>query len=123
MEQISDNQQFLDRDQINRAVERLQRRGAQVVQAAKRALEEGAGSIVNDAKSRAPVKTGKLRDSIHYTVTDDGGAVEISADVPYAKIVEYSPKINHPFLKPAIDAQTRRVNQLIKQAIEDSAER
>ena len=123
MEQISDNQQFLDRDQINRAVERLQRRGAQVVQAAKRALEEGAGSIVNDAKSRAPVKTGKLRDSIHYTVTNDGGAVEISADVPYAKIVEYSPKINHPFLKPAIDAQKSRVNQLIKQAIEDSAER
>ena len=79
--------------------------------------------IVNDAKSRAPVKTGKLRDSIHYTILEDGGAVEISADVPYAKIVEYSPKINHPFLKPAIDAQSRRVNQLIKQAIEDSAER
>ncbi|MBQ9486521.1 MAG: HK97 gp10 family phage protein [Selenomonadaceae bacterium] len=92
-------------------------------------MEEGAGLIVNDAKSRAPVKTGKLRDSIHYTVLEDGGAVEISADVrnssgvPYAKIVEYSPKINHPFLKPAIDAQSSRVNQLIKQAIEDSAER
>ena len=117
----------MDRQQINRAVERLRRRGEGVVQAAKSALAEGARLIVDDAKSRVPVKTGKLRDSIHATPKEDGGAVEISADarnskgIPYARLVEYSPKINRPFLKPAIDANAARVNQLIKTAIENSS--
>ena len=47
----------------------MRRRGEGVVQAAKTALAEGARLIVDDAKSRVPVKTGKLREQFNI-ITD-----------------------------------------------------
>ena len=119
----------MDREQINRAVASLRRRGEGVAQAAKEALKEGGDLIVADAKSRVPVRTGALRNSIHYEIKEDGGAIEIKADArnskgrPYGYMVEYSPKVNRPFLKPAVDANAAQINQMIKAAIEDSAPR
>ena len=120
------NHHWVDSEDIRRAVNHLQARGNQVLSAAKEALKQGADLIVQDAKSRVPVKTGKLRDSIHAIEKEGGAVQELTADaknasgIPYGKIVEYSPKINRPFLKPAIDANARAVNQKIAQAIQQS---
>lgn len=117
------NRQWIDRDEIRRAVEHLRNRGARVLTAAKQALKEGVDEVVRDAKTRVPVKTGKLRDSIHSMEKENGAVQEITADaknekgIPYGKIVEYSPRINHPFLKPALDAHQSAINRKIADAI------
>ncbi len=74
------SRQWVDSDDIRQAVNHFQRRGEHVLQAAKNALREGAELIVNDAKSRVPVKTGKLRDSIHAIEKENGAVQEIIAD-------------------------------------------
>lgn len=123
----NNNRQWVDSDNIARAIESLRRKGDNVVTAAKQAFKQGVGEIVTDAKSRCPVKTGKLRESIHYVEKENGAAYEIIADarnskgVPYAKIVEYSPKINQPFLFPALDANKTRVTNLIRDAVNQSS--
>lgn len=111
---------------IDRVMENLRRKGDEAVTAAKTALREGVNNIVNDAKSRCPVKTGKLRDSIHAESLEDGAIYKITTDaknddnVSYAQYVEYSPRINRPFMHPAIDANISRLSNGIKNAIRNS---
>lgn len=124
---MSNYRQWIDSQDIRRAVSHLQAKGERVLAAAKQALKEGAQLIVDDAKSRVPVKTGKLRDSIHAIEKEGGAVQELTADAknesgkPYGKIVEYSPRINRPFLKPALDAHAHEINQKIAQAIQQNS--
>ena len=107
----------------------LQDYGKQVADAAKKALADEAEIIANDAKSRCPVKTGNLKESIHTVPNKTGTRVYIVADatdkdgVPYGKVVEYSPKIQKPFVHPALDAHkdeiSSKVADAIKQALHD----
>lgn len=111
-------------NEINNIAATLRRRGARIEQAAKGALLDGVKEIVRTAKFLAPVKTGNLQESIHYEQEDaDAGLVfKIVADAkneqgkPYARIVEYDPRINKPFLYPAINKTADRINEKIKQA-------
>ena len=96
--------------------------------AAKVALKEGVDLIISDAKNRCPVRTGKLRDSIKAESLDDGAAYEISADaknddgVAYGQFVEFSPKINKPFLYPAVDANIDAVKNKVRTAIQNGGD-
>lgn len=65
-------------------------------------LERLGTEITTDAKAAAPVRTGKLRDSIDYEVRGD--TVQISAGVDYAIYVEEGTRYMHaePFLRPAL---------------------
>lgn len=109
--------------EITQIMQNLRRRGRDIEQAAKQALRESAEEIVQDAKSRAPVKTGNLRDSIHAIEENEGLSYKIVADAineqgkQYAKIVEYSPKINKPYLFPAIEDNRNNINRRIAQAV------
>lgn len=109
---------------VNAAVERLRAKGEDVLLAAKSALRDGVDLIIADAKSRCPVRTGKLRDSIKAVDVASGAAYELTADaknengVAYGQFVEFSPKINKSFLYPAIDANIGAVKQDIRQAIQ-----
>lgn len=100
--------------------------GEHVVDAAKAALKDGADMVAADAKNRCPVKTGKLRDSIKAVPNRDGSVYEIEANaqnngVYYGAIVEFSPKINKPFLYPAMDANRQTVYELVSAAITNAA--
>ena len=107
----------------------LQDYGKQVADAAKKALADEAEIIANDAKSRCPVKTGNLKESIHTVPNKSGTRINIVADatdkngVPYGRIIEYSPKIQKPFVHPALDAHrdeiSGKVADAIKQALHD----
>lgn len=98
--------------------------GEEVLQAAKDALKAGADTIVKDAKTRVPVKTGKLKDSIKAVAKREGTVYEIEANAtdkngfPYGQIVEFSPKINRPFLYPAFDENYNAVRESIIKAIQ-----
>ena len=110
---------------VSEAVRNLRMKGEHVLTAAKQALKEGADMIVQDAKSRCPVKTGALKNSITAKSLEYGAAYEISADaknqngVAYGQFVEFSP-YGHPFLYPAMDAQRDNVNNRVKQAVQNA---
>ena len=114
---------------ISEAVRNLRMKGEHVLTAAKQALKEGADMIVQDAKSRCPVKTGALKNSIKAKSLEDGAAYELTADaknkrgIAYGQFVEFDPRIAHPFLYPAMDAQRDAVNNRVKQAIDNAVAR
>ena len=103
----------------------------EIIEAAKRELAKGVSRIVVDAKSRCPVRTGKLRLSIKAESNEDDSIFYISANAYtkttntasttggrfyYGPIVEFSPKINKPFMYPAIRAHENEIRENIRQA-------
>lgn len=108
------------------AAKKLQMLGEDILAAAETELAIGADNIVQDAKRRCPVKTGKLRDSIKATELEGGIAYEFSANatnengIAYGQFVEFSPKINQPFLYPAIRANVKFIRKNIKTAIQEA---
>ena len=110
---------------VEEAVRRLQAIGRDVLFAAELALADGVDRIVEDAKSRCPVRTGALRDSIRAVDVANGAAYEISADaenaqgIAYGQFVEFAPN-GHPFLYPAIDANINFVKREIAAAIQEA---
>ena len=109
------------RNNSRQTLENLREVGEHVVSAAKAALERGANKVVVDAKSRVPVKTGNLRDSIKAMSNRDGSSYKISADAKnkgyrYGKKIEFDPKNKQPFLYPALDANKQQIRENIKEA-------
>jgi HK97 gp10 family phage protein len=84
---------------------RLGKQVADVVRQQARAVETA-------AKSRVPVQTGALRNSIHVTTEGSGVgssiAASVTTDLRYAQFVEYGTGRGppQPFMGPALDAQT-----------------
>lgn len=113
-------------DGVEEAVQKLRSLGEDILFAAELELAMGVDEIVADAKSRCPVKTGKLRDSIRAVDIADGAEYELSADatnangIAYGQFVEFSPKINKPFLYPAIDKHWRIIKSNIKIAVQEA---
>jgi len=106
----------------------LREMGEHVIEAAKAELARGAAEVVADAKSRCPVRTGKLRDSIKAEPNSDVTAYKITANAQnngfyYGQIVEFSPREEfHPFLYPALDANIGRIYGNIRAAINRAAQ-
>ena len=111
--------------------------GKGAMNAAKKALAEGAEAVKTEAKSRCPVYRGRdkrvvsgaLRDSIHCVKRGGGTSWRIVADAqasdgtPYGKLVEFSPKINQPFLYPALDAERDAIKKNIVEAVKAALRR
>ena len=103
--------------------------GDKATRAAKEALSQGADMVVNDAKTRCPVRTGALKESIHKVVLRGGTKIKVVADatndngVPYGRFVEFSPMINEPFLYPALDALRNTIRENIAKAVQESLKR
>lgn len=103
----------------------------EIIEAAKRELAKGVMRVVADAKSRCPVDTGELRNSIKAESNDDDTLFFISANAfrrtknpqslrgkfYYGQMVEFSPKINKPFLYPAIRAHETEIRENIRNAV------
>lgn len=129
--------------ETRRAVRALQEMGAHVVEAGKRALGDGAKAVAKDARERCPVyeghkkkdgrvyfaegvRPGALRDSVKAEPNKDGTIYRISADARdasgflYGQVVEFSPKVNRPFLYPAMDANRDAVRRAVAEAVRDA---
>ncbi len=109
-----------------KAVQKLEELGEDILMAAKVELGLGVDQITQNAKSRCPVVTGKLRDSIKARDIADGAVYDVLADakndkgIAYGQFVEWSPKINRPFLFPAIQANRKTIKENIKQAVQEA---
>lgn len=124
--------------QIRHAVEELRQKGDHVLIAAKEALKNGAEIIANDIKSRVPVRTGRLKESIKSESRQDGAIYEFSANARnpkdnflYGPVVEFSEwhkrkgkrikkKKKQAFMYPAFDAHAGEVNKMIENAINEA---
>lgn len=87
-------------------------------------MEAVANAIKDDMKSKVPVKTGALRDSIQWKWNKAKNTIIFTADaknkkdgIMYGKIVEFSPKINKPFFYTALDAHKNEVRDRLIHAI------
>jgi len=98
-----------------------------------RALTAGAMIIENDAKRKAPYRTGTLRRSIH-TERGDGMSVLIGTNVPYAARLEFGfmgadsrGRMYHqaarPYLRPAFDDNRDAAIREVGEALADLLER
>lgn len=100
--------------------------GEAAAAAAKEAIAENADELCREAKSRCPVKTGKLKDSIHVVKLKKGAVCHVVADAkgkdgtPYARIVEFSPKIDKPFMYPAFDAKRDQMKENVVMKIREA---
>lgn len=72
-------------------------------------LTDSCDAIAKMAKQFAPVRTGKLRDSIKSNVS--GGVGTVYSDATYSGYVENGTRYMaaHPFLRPAFDAEKKNV--------------
>lgn len=117
----------------SKTIAALREAGDQVLAAAKAELKKGVDVVVADAKNRCPVKSGRLRDSIKAESNKDGSVYWITANASvesrksesgrfyYGAVVEFSPKINKPFLYPAMEAHRQEIYDNISAAISRSA--
>lgn len=109
--------------EIKESVRKLREKGEHVLNAAKQALRIGVDVVVADAKTRVPVRTGTLRDSIKAIKLEDGAAYELTADATNANGIAYGQFVEfgiyaQPFLYPAIEAHIDEVKSGIQQAID-----
>lgn len=119
------------------AEEILRELGENATKAAKDALADGAEIVMQEARNRCPVYKGNdnrvvkgaLRDSIHAVKQKGGAKYKIVADavshdgIFYGKLVEFSPKINKPFMYPALDARRDEVRNKIIDAVREALRR
>ena len=85
---------------------------AALQEAASEAVYQTAQGLVDDAKARAPVRTGRLRDSIRITgQTDQRAVVEVGAD--YGALVEYGgvSQSGTPYWTPATEQARRNLEK------------
>lgn len=124
---------------VAQAVKALEEIGVNVVKAAKAALKQGVNTITEDAKNRVPVynglpradvEAGALKASIKAVGKKEGSVYHIEANaksstsgLPYGLFVEFSSKINKPFLYPALDAHQQAVRNSIIQAVQNATKR
>ena len=97
-------------DVDNAAIEKFySETGKNINDAANATVKGMCEEIQQMAKQFAPVKTGKLRNSIKVKVKDNSG--EVYSDVPYAGYVENGTAFMkaHPFMKPARDAVAKNM--------------
>jgi HK97 gp10 family phage protein len=80
-------------------------------------LDEAGNEIVIYAQQIVPVRSGRLRNSIGYTVAD--GTLTIYATAPYAAYVEFGTRRmkSEPYIRPAIDAYVQAIVSSITEQI------
>ena len=82
------------------------------------AAEAGADVLLDEAKLRAPVRTGKLKDSLNkrlYEKDKDSATYLVYSSAFYADAVEKSPKGNaRPFMRPAFDSKQDEIAREMK---------
>lgn len=88
-------------------------------------LDKLGKQIVREARQRAPVLTGALRDSIDYKVDTGELELEVEAKAPYAVFVELGTvsRSGRPFLGPAASLVLGKstITSLVSDLIDEAA--
>lgn len=81
------------------------------------ALAGTGNKVESSAKVLAPVRTGRLRDSITHIVDDY--SVTIGTNVEYASYVELgtSEQGGHPYLRPAVENNIKWIRDFVEKTL------
>ncbi len=88
-----------------------------------------AGQVLEQAmQQRAPVRTGRLRDSIMVEITEQSAScveVEVGPTVAYADDVEFGTSRSpaKPYLRPAIDENLQAVTDTLAKSLQQILDR
>lgn len=106
-----------DWSEVNRLAADLTSAGPLAQAKAKQAIAKTAYDIEADAKAKAPVDTGNLRNSIGTDITDGGYAAEIGPSASYGAYVEMGTRhmAAQPYLGPAFDRRAPGLEQAMLQ--------
>lgn len=102
----------LAREEINQLLSDVQIYQVQLRSEIFDLIDRTADRILNDAVSRVPVDSGKLRDSIKKRLYDESRRIagDVVATAPHAHLVELGTSRSHaqPFMTPAYEAHVHR---------------
>lgn len=107
--------------------DRLARKLAAIEPALKAAMQRevkiAAVNIQNGARSRVPVDTGRLRNSITHEILADGLNASVGSNVEYAPFVEFGTRRMRakPYLFPAFEEERPRYMERLKRALSKAA--
>jgi len=106
---------------IDKVIKNMDKYNDEIQDKIKQVLADGGMKIQTEAQSRAPVKTGRLRNSIE-TRTSGNMQVEVVATVEYAAFVEFGTRNQEaqPFLTPAFELVAPRIERDIQEALKDA---
>lgn len=109
----------IDTSELRKLAAELELESARVGRDVSAAVRESAGRVRDDARDRAPVRTGTLRDSIGADIYGDGRSIGMTAvvgpEAPYGLFVERgtSKMAPEPFMGPALDAEAPQLERAI----------
>lgn len=88
-------------------------------------VKRSALNVQSGARRRAPVDTGRLRNSITHELTEGGLNATVGTNVEYAPFQEFGTRRNaaRPFLFPALEQERPRFQQRLKKALQKVARR
>lgn len=100
-----------DIHQLGKLAGDLGQAGVKVAATMRHEVADTARTVVSQARARAPVDTGTLRNSITSQVSGLSALVEAGA--PYASFVEYGTvrRPPHPFMVPAAQGADQRLTK------------
>lgn len=107
--------------------DRLLRKLAQIEPALRAAMQRevkiAAVNIERGAKQRAPVDTGRLRNSIAHEIHEGGLNAEIGSNVDYAPFVEFGTRRMRaqPYLFPAFEEERPKYMDRLRRALSKAA--
>ena len=79
--------------------------------------------VANNAKDRAPYRTGHLSRNISYEATDHDATIGVNLGiVPYAWYQEAgtSKMPAHPYLRPGLEASAKAIGDIFREAVQEA---
>ncbi len=97
---------------FDRSLEALKKK---IIEGVAQTLAESAEALAENAKARAPFKTGELRESISVEASEDGLLLEVIADAPHAPLVEFGTRKlpAQPFMVPAAEEEFPKIREAL----------
>lgn len=112
---------------VARAADELRRMDGIIANAIPAGVLAGAKYGADQARQRAPRRTGKMADSIEARPGSDKNSAEVYAGVFYSYFVERGTRKPvrgaRPFMQPGIYGNRKRIGDIISQAIAEAVER
>lgn len=105
--------------QVKISTDGLDRIEGALAQALEEALNTASDAIVADAKRRAPVDTGFMRDSTEVETTDDPLKLVLHANAPYSGFVDMGTvrQAAQPWFTPAVDQGRQTLAEAVEKAV------
>jgi HK97 gp10 family phage protein len=107
----------IDFSEFSKLTREFEKAGALLETKGSQIVRKTAFDIENDAKTKAPVDTGNLQNSIATQIEDGGLAAEVTASAHYAGYVEHgtSKMAPQPYMGPAADRHLPMLEQAAEQ--------